>query len=366
MTGLLEIREKVKRLYSRYEAFFLPILKFLLAFVVLSVLNGKIGYMTRIDNIAIVLIVALACSFLPTNFIVIFAAAFSLAHMYALSLEVALVGGCVYLVMFLLFFRFSPKDTLLVLLTPLLCSMKIPYIIPVAAGLVCAPTAIVSVGCGVAVYYLLHIVSEGASTIGTLGSEDATAKIRLVIDGLIGNKAMPVVIAAFAITILAVYLIRRMSISHAWTIAMAVGVLTDIVVLLIGDLLYDINVPVGGVLIGSILAFGVGKVLEFFRFCVDYDRAEKVQFEDDEYYYYVRAVPKMSVAAPSKTVKRINAPQNRSGRSVTTERTVSGRNVHAGAQRVRDEYRGGKSITVGSAAADSDGEYEEEDYEDLF
>ena len=31
-----------------------------------------------------------------------------------------------------------------------------------------------------------------------------------------------------------------------------------------------------------------------------------MQFEDDEYYYYVRAVPKMSVAAPNKRVKRFN------------------------------------------------------------
>ncbi len=31
----------------------------------------------------------------------------------------------------------------------------------------------------------------------------------------------------------------------------------------------------------------------------------KVQFEDDEYYYYVKAVPKMAVAVPEKRVKRI-------------------------------------------------------------
>lgn len=364
MTGLLEIREKVKRIYSRYEAFFLPILKFLLAFVVLSVLNGEIGYMTQIDNVAIVLIVALMCSFLPPNFIVFFAAVFSLAHMYALSMEVALVGGCVYLVMFLLYFRFSPKDTLLVLLTPLLCAMKIPYILPVAAGLLCAPTAVVSVGCGVTVYYLLHTVAGSASTVSTLGSEDAVTKIKIVIDGIIGNKAMIVVIAAFAITIISVYLVRKMAIAHAWTIAMVVGVMVDIVVLLIGDLIYDVNISVIGALLGSVLALAVAKVLEFFRFCVDYDRTEKVQFEDDEYYYYVRAVPKMSVAAPSKTVKKINAQHTRTTeRSVVTERTAVSRGGQGAGQHTRGDYRGGRSITVGSTA-DKDNGYDEEEYDD--
>ena len=39
---------------------------------------------------------------------------------------------------------------------------------------------------------------------------------------------------------------------------------------------------------------------------MDYSRTEVVQFEDDEYYYYVKAVPKNVLATPEKKVKRIN------------------------------------------------------------
>ena len=42
---------------------------------------------------------------------------------------------------------------------------------------------------------------------------------------------------------------------------------------------------------------------------MDYSRTEIVQFEDDEYYYYVKAVPKVHVAVPEKTVKKINVRQ---------------------------------------------------------
>ena len=31
-----------------------------------------------------------------------------------------------------------------------------------------------------------------------------------------------------------------------------------------------------------------------------------IYYEDDDYYYYVKAVPKMTVAAPTNTVKKIN------------------------------------------------------------
>lgn len=47
-----------------------------------------------------------------------------------------------------------------------------------------------------------------------------------------------------------------------------------------------------------------------FRFNLDYSRTEKVQFEDDEYYYYVKAVPKMTVATPEKKVKKITTQRN--------------------------------------------------------
>lgn len=363
MTGLLEIRERIKLIYSRHEVFILPVVKFLFAFIVLNVLNDKIGYMTRLDNIAIVLIVALMCSFLPIGCMVMFAALFSILHLYALSMEVALVGLCMFLVMFLLFFRFNPKNSILVLLTPLLCAMKIPYVIPIAAGLLCSPASAVSVGCGVAVYYLFHTVIAIAPTLGTMGDSEITAKLRLVIDGIVKNREMLVVIAAFAITIMVVYLIRRMSVDHVWTIAMVAGAMTNIVILLIGDLIYDINISVFGTLFGSLLALAVAKVIEFFRFCVDYSRTEKVQFEDDEYYYYVKAVPKMTVSAPSKTVKRINAQRHRNGeRSVVTEKT---RSAAAGAGRTRGDYRGGKRVTAGDVEPEDDN-LDTDDYEELF
>lgn len=391
MIGLLEIREKIKLIYSKYEAFLLPVVKFLLAFIVLNTLNGEMGYMTQLDNVAVVLIVSLMCSFLPTNCIVLFGALFSLMHMYALSLEVLLVGFCMYLVMFLLFFRFAPKDSLVVLLMPLCFALKIPYVVPIAVGLLCGPASIVSVGCGVAVHYLFQTVISNASTINTMGDAETSAKIRLMIDGIIGNKSTVVMIAAFAITVLVVYLIRRMSIDYAWTIAMVAGVMTDIVILLLGDLLYDTNISVAGALLGSLLALVVAKVIEFFRFCVDYSRTEKVQFEDDEYYYYVKAVPKMSVAMSTKTVKKINTQRSKgglsagrggtasqggmqsgrgAGRSVTTERTASGsRGTYGASGRPTGRGTGrnsGRSVTIGSASSEDIVTENPDDYEELF
>ena len=68
-----------------------------------------------------------------------------------------------------------------------------------------------------------------------------------------------------------------------------------------------------------ILSLLLAVVLQFFVFNVDYSRTEKVQFEDDEYYYYVKAVPKISVARPEKQDKQINSQK---GRSVSRSRSA--------------------------------------------
>ena len=235
MTALLELRENLKKIYSRNEAFILPVIKFLLSFIVLSIINGKMGYMTKLDNMAIVLIVSLLCSFLPTGFMAFFAMMFAVLHMYALSIETAAVGLVVFLLLYLLFLRFTAKEALVVVLTPVLCMLKLPYVMPVAMGLIGTPASCVSVGCGVVVYYLLQTVITNAPTINSMGAEEATAKLRLLIDGMLGNKAMLVTIAAFAITVIVVYLIRRMSVDHSWTIAMVAGVMIEVMILLVGE-----------------------------------------------------------------------------------------------------------------------------------
>lgn len=375
MTVLLEMKERIKRIYSKYEAFIVPVLKFLLALITFSTLNGRMGYMTRINDMRIMLIAALTCSFLPVGLMVLMAAVFSLMHMYALSMEVALVGLCMYLIMYLLFFRFSPKDSLVVVLTPLLFSMKIPYVVPIAVGLLCGPASIVSVGCGIAVFYLLRMVIDSAPNIRIMEEGEILEKVRFMVEGILGNKAMLVMIAAFVVTVLVVYLIRRMSVDYSWTIAMVTGAMINVVLLLIGDLLYDVNLSMGSVLLGSLLALVVAKVIEFFRFCVDYSRTEKVQFEDDEYYYYVKAVPKMTVSVPTKTVKRINSQRDRMAESEPRSRNPRQpkRDVERMASRRGDartgaQYRNGGArsgrVAVGNVESQEELDIDVEDYEE--
>ncbi len=311
MTNLLVIKQYIKKFISKYEVYLKPLMKLILSLVVLMMINGRIGYMHRLDNISVVLIVSLMCSFMPMNFIVFMAALFTVLHMYALSLECAAITLVIFLILFLLYFRFSPKDTIVVLLTPMSFALGIPYVMPLVMGLLGTPASAISVGCGVIVTFLINYISDGAATLSAMDTEDRTGRLRFVIDGFLDNKAMMLTIVAFAITIILVYLIRRLSIDYAWTIAIIAGALADVMIHLIGDLIFDTQVSIIGLIIGTVFSVLAAKIVEFFAFHVDYSRTEKVQFEDDEYYYYVKAVPKITVATPSRTVKRINSLKKR-------------------------------------------------------
>ena len=116
---------------------------------------------------------------------------------------------------------------------------------------------------------------------------------------------MYLVITAFLITSLLVYIIRRQSMNFAWRVALFSGSLVQMVILLAGYVLLGMPEKIMWVLIGTAVSVIICMILEFFFYNLDYSRIERVQFEDDEYYYFVKAVPKVYLARKDKRVKRI-------------------------------------------------------------
>ncbi len=316
MESLLVIKQQLTSFYTRFEAYIVPVLKFLAMLIALLFINGSVGFMTKLKNPAIVLILALLCSFLPVNVIVLVAGLVIVAHMYALSLECAVVILFIFIIMYALYFRFTPDDAIAVLLTPVFFAMHIPYVMPLAMGFVGSPVSCISVGCGTAVYYILHFISGhqdalGGGGLGDLDVEEMLGGFKTVTDGILKNDAMIAMIVTFAVTIIVVYLIRRLKINYSWQIALGAGMIVCFVVLLISSAVLDADIGIGGAILGLIVSSLLVLVLQFFIFNVDYSRSEYVQFEDDEYYYYVKAVPKVTLDAPQGRRKRKNTRRSR-------------------------------------------------------
>ena len=136
----------------------------------------------------------------------------------------------------------------------------------------------------------------------------------------LSNKEMWMMAAVLFFALLIVYGLRTRGISHAWKTAAVTGAIAAAALQVIGSMLLDLPIGIGVIVLDLVLAIAAGFVLEFFFLAVDYSRTETLQFEDDEYYYYVKAVPKVGVTLPEKQVKHITEPHENQGEAVLMEK----------------------------------------------
>lgn len=306
MTTLYEIRELLKNYYSKYDIYIRTLLKFFLGLLCFFMINSKVGFMAKLDNFAVPVLLSLLCSFLPINCMAVFAVLIVLVHLLALSMEVAAVAAALLLVMLLVYFVMAPQHGYLILVTPLLFAFKIPYVMPIVMGLIGTPICAVPVSLGVVAYYILHFANVNAATFSNAVSEDMGDRMKFMLEYMFGNKEMMLTVLAFAVVLCIVYVLRRTSMDYAWYIAIGSGALANVLLFLIGDFALDISASILGLLLGTAVSVLAAFAVQFFVFSVDYTGTRKVQFEDDEYYYYVKAVPKIRISVPDKQVKEIH------------------------------------------------------------
>jgi len=136
--------------------------------------------------------------------------------------------------------------------------------------------------------------------------EDILQLYTYVVDSLIGNKQMIMTIVIFSLIIMATYFIRKMSFNYAFEISILAGGLISILGFLISYLFLNKSDQILSMIIGSIVSAGIVYIIHFFRLTLDYSGVEHATFEDDVYYYYVKAVPKATVTLSELNVRHYN------------------------------------------------------------
>ena len=309
MDSIFVIRGRLQELYASHSRIFDKAVQFIVALAAFYLINDNVGFLSAAASPVATLALSIICTFFPPIITVLAATALILAHMYAVSLGALAVTAMVFLIMYIFYFRLTPKMAMVVLLTPIAFMLKIPYVIPIAYALVTGPICLIAISCGAIVYYMLAYVKTAAAGMEGEGAEGLMGQISAYVKQVFQNKEMWIVIVAFIICFLLVYTLRRQAMDHAWKIAIGAGAVANVLLIVIGDIALGVHTSYASLILGNIAAVVIGLILELFFFSVDYARSENLQYEDDEYYYYVKAVPKLSVSTPEKTVKRINERQ---------------------------------------------------------
>ncbi|MBR6536182.1 MAG: hypothetical protein IKT67_03200 [Lachnospiraceae bacterium] len=303
---ILELRAHILRFLQKFQLVVEPVVKFIIAFAVFHSINKAIGHHEMLMSLPAELLLSLLGTFTPSILLVLLAAVVSLVHVYVASPLLSILVAIIMVILYCFIARFSGKYGYVVLAVPILFLLKIPYVVPLILGLIATPMAIIPAACGVIVYRLFVVISNVALVEESMGIEDILLMYIDVIDRLLADKQMLITIGVFFIIILAMYLMRKLSIEYVFEISIAVGAIVCILGFLAADTMMQTEMNIVSMVFGTVGSMVIALVFQFFRLALDYTAVERVQFEDDDYYYYVKAVPKMNLTVPKRSVKKIS------------------------------------------------------------
>lgn len=107
------------------------------------------------------------------------------------------------------------------------------------------------------------------------------------------------------------YFCRKLVIAYAKEIGIIAGVLTYLIVFLVGSTVAGVGISVPGSILGALVCGVLAYAVQFFMYILDYTAVEHLQFDDEDYFYYVTAVPKLSVTSPNLNILKINEPEGK-------------------------------------------------------
>ena len=292
MTALNTFRNKIRQIFAAGDIYIMPVLKFILAFGVLTIINKKLGYLPILDSLFLVIILSILCAIMPFTGTAVIGAVFIVLHCFGLHLLIGVAAVALYLLILILVMRFVPKDTPALVLGPVAGMLGFPGAVPLVLGLAGnAGSALSAVMTVLSMGFLRQLPATAALLeAGELSNLEVLQK--LIDDTLLNSSTILAMIVAAA-AVLAVCFLKKILTGFTWLISAAAGAAAYLILTYVGTrVLLETSPELKPLLLDTVISFCIAVVVAFFLHSLDYSRARNVQFEDDDYYYYVKAVPK--------------------------------------------------------------------------
>lgn len=306
MMTLLVLKSKIKNFYEKYYRVLRRFLKICIVFFAFLAITGQLDYSDFLGQFWILLLGAVICGVTPDVVSVCGILFLTCAEVAQVSLFMAVVILMAVMIYFLIFGRMESRQSYLMFSIPLLSALHLEYVVPIAAALFFSPTMIPALVMGIILQFMLNGVADYAvASAGATAVDNILAPLQYLFDYLLKNSYLVVTVLAFCMAFLCVYAIRKGKFKHGFQIAILVGTLILMTVELLSNIILELDMNLLLLTLRVLLSMAAAYVIQFFYMTLDYHGTRKLQFEDDEYYYYVTAVPKLKVAAADKTVTRI-------------------------------------------------------------
>lgn len=309
MKTLLTVRNSIVTFYSRHEMLVNYFLRLVFSFFTLLAIRGSIGYNTLLSQLWFIIAFSVVCAFVNIRFLVLVMGGYVVLETATLSIGVGMVVLVIMALIYLLYLRVDKKYGFILMLFPLLYIIRIPALIPIVLGITAPMNAIAAVIAGNLIYYIIHYIGINSTVIA--GYADATEMTRATVylNGLFNYKELFSSTLIVILVFMVVFYLRKLNVNHARDMAAAVGAGLYIVAMLIVRMLLNTITftSLRIVLIGTVVSLILALMAEKFITPLDFSRSELLEFEDEEYRYYVKAVPKVMLDKEIVHVTRISS-----------------------------------------------------------
>ena len=307
---ILEWREKLYNSYVQYDIYIKMFLRFIMSAIIFIVVGSKLNYYEKLSNPLLILGLALVGTFVPDALLVFMVVVVTLLELYFLSPIIAGICALCFLFLYLMLARFDQKTTLALIFVPIFILWKIPVALVVVIALFFGASSVLTIVAGTCFYYILDAAKNIDINVGET-TNDVFALIHMFMDAIIKNKNMYVMLMTLVAVFFITYFVRRLKMDFSFEMGVIAGGICGFILLLLGNVMLDSKFSILWVVLGSVVSCIIGLLVHFMHMVLDYGQKEKVQFEDDEYYYYVIAVPKMKMTVSNKKVKNIYTKKKR-------------------------------------------------------
>lgn len=306
MTQLVAYKNKIRDFFRKFDEILTPVFRFIFALLAFFSLRTLFPYHELAVRTDVCILLAVICALLPDGFMVFMIGVLVTLHSFTVSFEVGLSFILLFMFMYLVYIKFFPKCGMAIMLSVILFHWGFEFAIPFVVAIFAGVGGAVPSALGVLIYYFSKYTAEVkellpkssaadiVSSIASKGNKTQTDGLQFMIEHMLKNKEMFAMMGVFIVTVAVIGVIYNLRFKYSQYIALAAGVLANIFSYIYMCYTFEIDANLGECVKGVFLGLLVVVIVRFFKGFLDYPHTEFVTFEDDEYFYYVKAVPKLA------------------------------------------------------------------------
>jgi len=306
MEKLLEMREGFRKWYSSSGVYVDFAAKALLAFAALFMMARAFPGEDVFSNLFLIIPAAVLAGIVPIAALPVIAAAFLVGHAFCVGTDAGVYALVICAALYGIFLHNVRKDPAAVVLTPVFEGLGVPAAAPVALGLRQNVSAALSICAGCFAYSFADKLGANKEAIAAIPENEYITRAGLIFGDALKDPKLIVTLlaclAAFALTTG----IQKSGINFAPAIGIVLGCAVYAVFCIFGNFAADAGFNVFAVIIGAVAAGVIAGIYAFLEFPTDFARTQLLEFEDDDFRYYVKAVPRLHSYSELKNIKKVS------------------------------------------------------------